>query len=80
MLNLYEINALMKTTAMEREHIGQLSRELRAESARQAAEHRLRKEVERFLKCDGNVQVVIESLTRDARQPTTQQGHSAYCS
>jgi hypothetical protein len=62
MLSLYDIDTLMKNTMQERVRIQAQHREIRAEVAKQSAQRRLQREIERFVQTDGDLNVVLNAL------------------
>lgn len=62
MLSLYDIDTLMKNTMQERVRIQTQHREIRVEVAKQSAQRRLQREIERFVHTQGDVDVVLNAL------------------
>ena len=83
MLHPYQINTLAMKRIDERIEARRFDRPLRNQRAKQAAQRNLRREIERLLEADGNVQSVLDVLDNVAaksRVRSNQNVKTACCS
>ena len=83
MLNTYEVNALTRLIAHERLEERRYGREIRTAMAKQTAQRRLRREIERLLQAEGSVQSVLdvlEHVAAEAHPPARQRVETPCCS
>ena len=77
MLSTYQINTMAAETIKERVGERKFDRSLRNLKAKEIAQRNLRREVERLLKVDGNIQSVVDVLESVAAKSRVQSDPSA---
>lgn len=82
MLHPHQINILATARIEERVGERRFDRALRNQRAHEVAQRNLRREIERLLKADGNVQSVLDVLEKVAatHAQTEHSAKTAYCS
>lgn len=77
MLSTYQISSLAAEVIKERVGERRFDRSLRNQREKEVAQRNLQREVERFLKADGNVQSILDVLETVSAKSRVQAGHCA---
>jgi len=79
MLHPHEINTLAMNRLDEQVEARRFDRLLRNKRAKEAAERNLRREIERLLEADGNIQSVLDVLENVAAKTRASRSTSTAC-